>query len=296
MEVPFRPPSLISKEYQNERPQKKVKSTRGVAPSLVQDSQNISINPEFINVTDTASLDKPSKTKVRIQVMKDYHRRRIQDIDDKRHARLRQTLEPRAISAKAQTQKFRLGEERILRPWTPKRGGKKRGLDNAKPAGKMKALREQGSSVISGSQVSSPEDASHRHADRTLSEPRLKEYGLNEPVSQATQEWISSLEFYMESSILYRSPSSGMLDPFGAMSLLITPRTQRLLHHYCQVFALNHISPKANFQSHAPTPNLLVNDANAPRLPNAIPPRPRTLPHLPLALRSLVPYQLFRDP
>jgi hypothetical protein len=140
--------------------------------------------------------------------MKDYHRRRVQEIADNRHATLDQRSEPPAISAKVQTQKFRLGQERILRPWTPKKGGKKKRQDKTPPKEKSR--------------------------DENFFEPREAEYGSSGTISQATQEWISSLEYYLESSMLHQSPSSDMLDPFGAMSLLITPRTQRLLHHYCK--------------------------------------------------------------
>jgi hypothetical protein len=209
MEVTFRPSSFNSKEYQNERPKKNTKRARVPAPSLVHSPHHESIIPEFINVTDTVSLDKSSKTKVRIQVMKDYHRRRVQEIGENRHVTLDQRSEPPAISAKAQTQKFRLGQERILRPWTPKKGGKKKRQDKTPPREKS--------------------------IDGDFFEQRDGKYGLNEPISRATQEWISSLEYYLESLMLHQSPSSGMLDLFGAMSLLITPRTQRLLHHYCKL-------------------------------------------------------------
>jgi hypothetical protein len=56
----------------------------------------------------------------------------------------------------------------------------------------------------------------------------------------AIDQWLSSLDFSLQAAILKNSPASGVLDPFAAMSLLITPRTQLLLHYYCKSLRLNY--------------------------------------------------------
>jgi hypothetical protein len=67
------------------------------------------------------------------------------------------------------------------------------------------------------------------------------------PDQDPVDQWLANLDFALQTSILYHSPGTGALDPFAAMSVLITPRTQLLLHHYCKCLvnpsSLNYIHP-----------------------------------------------------
>jgi hypothetical protein len=55
------------------------------------------------------------------------------------------------------------------------------------------------------------------------------------PVTAPADRWLSSLDFAIQTSTLYHSPGTGILDPFAATSLVITPRTQVLIRHYCKL-------------------------------------------------------------
>ncbi|TVY62891.1 hypothetical protein LSUE1_G009195 [Lachnellula suecica] len=234
MEISIRPSTATQRQPSKKTPRKISKRTTEDAPLPVQVNQNGNDLPEFINVTDTTSLDKTSKTKVRVQVMKDYHRRRVQETDGNKPVALKRRLEPPQLSARAQTQKFRLGDERILRPWKPKKGQKK---DKSPPAGKKASVgikpsfRLSKRNLVTSRQVpfSSPNSLDLSFVAIQGSENESTNY-----VHHATEQWLASLQYHVQSSILHFSPSDGMLDPFMAMSLLITPRTQQFLYHYCQ--------------------------------------------------------------
>lgn len=190
-----------------------------------------------------ADLDESSKTKVRVQVMKDYHRRRIQKFDENGVETLDHRPEPPPISAKSQTQKFRLGYERVLRPWKPRKSERKKD--------KVRTSSEEERKLPSKElpyRVQDDVDTSHAGLVS-------KEDESSTSIHQATEAWLSSLEYYVQNSTLPSSPSNGMLDPFAAMSLLITPRTQRLLHHYCK--------------SRRPLPKPQINNKVTLRLPTS---------------------------
>jgi hypothetical protein len=229
MESTFHFSPFTSRQLQNGRPSRNTQHTQ-----LIQHEDN---SAEFINVTDTVDLDKSSKTKVRVQVMKDYHRRRIQKIDESGNETLDQRPEPPVLSAKAQTQKFRLGDERILRPWKPKKGGHKKNKDKTMTDDENQFPTRNPKSRSPTSQNVTPEEGSYLSEDiidRSFIEPHDTKNESSDSTHQTTEEWLSNLQHYVQSSMLHLSPSSGMHDPFAAMSLLITPRIQRLLHHYCK--------------------------------------------------------------
>ncbi|KUJ22896.1 uncharacterized protein LY89DRAFT_729003 [Mollisia scopiformis] len=159
----------------------------------------------FINVTESPSLDKASRTKVRVQVMRDFHQRRIQKTTGKTKSQ-NDGHDPTKVDMKGQTQKFRLGKG-VLKRWVPvksKAGRQKR----APEAQKDKPEREFEPSVETS------------YANAEFNENMLEDEDLLHPSS------------IWETARLYQAPSNGMLDPFSAMAVLITPRTQLLLHHY----------------------------------------------------------------
>ena len=77
--------------------------------------------PQFINLTNSITLDSSSRTKVRMQVMKEYHRKRAkrgleEDLE------IPVVIHPKPVlSAKSHTHKFRLGQENDMKPWLPRK-------------------------------------------------------------------------------------------------------------------------------------------------------------------------------
>lgn len=248
---------------------------------------------QFINLVDAPSLDKTSRTTVRVQAMHDYHRRRVSAKG--KAVPVRRPPPPIVLSAKAQTQKFRLGREKVLRPWVAvksklgRRQAAELSLQNKVHDQRQEADQEvkvqytldvQDESKLLGSfQGLSAEDVVvARLPSRTESE-----------VEQSSPVY----DFFLPVATLYDSPSSGRVDPFAAMSLLITPRTQMLMHHYCEFlsssrkcrFSLSAATNTFPSTSQGPPPIRLANDAHAkdPLLPRH--PRPSHVPLLPNALR-----------
>ena len=202
------------------------------------------IQPQFINFTDSTSLDKSTRTKVRVQVMRDYHRRRQIQLEGKQSGR----VSPRP-GIKGQTHKFRLGLEKSLRPWIPVKAKKQiRRQSQIEDASRKNTAKANSSSSLGKLQNPRVESFQTEISPATRSEYtdaiECAESGLDvqswtEPSSSefytaTVFQWMSSLNLTLESAALYSSPSSGSIDPFSAMSLLITSRTQLLLHHYCK--------------------------------------------------------------
>jgi hypothetical protein len=207
----------------------------------------------FINITDSKSLDQSSRTEVRVQVMKDYHRRR------KRAGRAKEGNEtshvPAPLSAKAMSGKFRFGQERVLRPWKPVKAlrgkGKGRVLPSSaigskprNPTFKLQVLQQP--NEIEGESAHVEWLGDTTQADSAAMPSVLEELQSDPlPDQDPVDQWLANLDFALQTSILYHSPGAGALDPFAAMSVLITPRTQLLLHHYCKclvyLFSLNYI-------------------------------------------------------
>jgi len=189
------------------------------------------IPPQFINVTNSAALDESARTKVRVQVMRDYHRRRVQKINQNESTIQAPELKP--PSGKGQTHKFRFGKDKGLRPWVPVKGphGKRRhaprGRGKTLDAEKSHETLNAGSSINRGQFLldsPSPAQAS-----------TFMPFAGIELATLPADNWLSSLDFAIQTSSLYHSPGTGYLDPFAATSLLITPRTQVLIHHYCKL-------------------------------------------------------------
>lgn len=187
------------------------------------------LQPQFINLTNSASMDSSARTSVRVQVMRQYHKKRI-DADGKAIPPVTMKISSLPVlSAKAQTRKFRLGQEKVLRPWTPvKARPKKDGKHKVSPQ------RNSGVDVLSIS-------------DQGLDFSAVAGLDVMVPSGEVetSQELIERtdvgryLSFHSNSQFvpLYQTPDSGSLDPFSSMSVRITPRMKMLIHHYCK---LNH--------------------------------------------------------
>lgn len=187
--------------------------------------------PQFINVTNSTALDESARTQVRAQVMRDYHRRRIQKATHPNN--IIQDPVPKEPSAKGQTHKFRFGKEKGLRPWVPVKGppGKRRQAGR----GRGKVSISEASDEFSN--TSSSMNNGRLPPDSTAPDQQLSFMSSSEtgPVTGSADQWLSSLDFAVQTSVLYHSPGAGFLDPFATTSLLITPRTQVLIHHYCKL-------------------------------------------------------------
>jgi hypothetical protein len=192
-------------------------------------SENAS--PQFINSTNSVSLNKSARTQIRAQVMRDYHRRRLQAAENEQGQSKDAQSHEQPPSARSQVLKFRLGKEKVLRPWVPVKaarinktsspGGKDKESRKAVPNPRFKPVSFNSvmHNEVNGVQWMSHENAASEGNISTL-----------EPLDR----WLSVLDLALRSSALGNSPSSGALDPFSTTALLITPRTQLLLHHYCK--------------------------------------------------------------
>lgn len=198
-------------------------------------------NAHFINITDTLSMNDTMKTEVRVQVMRDYHRRRKQ----RGSSSMPKTLNPRvAPSAQSQTQKFRLNREKILRHWVRvkpyvgRKAQKALAKSDAPPSAKSNGVAKTGSA--------SELDVGHQNSQTTLlgenpdkiQSPELQP-ATDLPKRCEKQSVAAEQQSRVATIPIFQNPAPGVLDPFSAMSLLITPRTQVLLHHYCKSQAVD---------------------------------------------------------
>lgn len=203
------------------------------------------ISPHFINITETVSLDKSARQQVRVQVMRDYHRRRMQDESKEKNVLLSARREGKPLSVKSQTLKFRLGQgsKNVLRPWMPvkktplaKRAGASQKIvlvrEKMPPMSKAQSVEQP---ALTMNCVPWPNDDGEAHTELTFSRDTIDD--REDILSEELQEnWFSALDLTIKSSALYNSPGSETMDPFSSTSLVITPRRQLLLHHYCKSF------------------------------------------------------------
>lgn len=189
------------------------------------------ITPQFINVTNSAALDESARTKVRVQVMRDYHRRRVQRTNQNENTIQTPALKP--PSAKGQTHKFRFVKDKGLRPWVPVKGppGKRRHATR----GRGKAWDAEKSHEISNAASSISRGQFLLDSRPSAQESTFMPFTGIELATSPADKWLSSLDLAIQTSNLYHAPGTGYLDPFAATSLLITPRTHVLIHHYCKL-------------------------------------------------------------
>lgn len=184
--------------------------------------------PEFINITNSFSLSSNSRASVRAQVMRDYHRRRVQKREGWRSPSPLRNEGSVLLSAKDQTHKFRFD------------GSKKdRSLGN--DARRIRRLAPRTAKIMKPHNDSLPRNT---ESDDSQTLPRknnevhiANEDALGERTHEmpfdTVERLLSSIKISLRLPSLYDSVAPGVLEPFSAMSLLITSRTQILLHHYC---------------------------------------------------------------
>ena len=222
----------VLKQAQNVSPKLLATSNMGTRLDGSTTETSSHIEPHFINYTNTVLLNDISRTEVRVQVMKEYHRRRKLG----KTSTSEDFIRNKPPSAKAQTQKFRLDQEKILRPWVRMKSyvGKKRETTSPKLDGIKKSPSKHAVPNPNSHQETEEEATTFgNREDETEAPENLEHAGNFDSALPLVQQWRLTLESSLETTSLFAIPSTGALDPFSAMSLLITPRIQLLLHHYC---------------------------------------------------------------
>lgn len=200
-----------------------------------KDRKDGNFNVQFINITDSLSMDKSSRTKVRVQVMREYHRKRLSNEKERFAAHMPE--KPKPLTAKSQTQKFRLGQEKDMKPWVPVKMQTRKRQDPKEVKKRRKVSHDMWMEI----------DSSDIHGAEELPGGSLEQKGIYVSLNEGyqlpwssfgdfdtTEALLPRLNFAIQNASLNQSSASNSLDPFSAMSLPITPRTQLLLHHYCK--------------------------------------------------------------
>ena len=166
--------------------------------------------------------------------MKDYHQRRRTQNQNGAEGELRRLSQSRSpSSAKSLTQKFRSGQGKGLRLWKPVKPPARKHRDgkNGLARGRSRTRRSPQRISLDDSSVGVEWNHEYNEIASTHASPTYTVIGANDKL---IDEWKDNLDLALHTSMLYDSPGTGVLDPFDAMSLLITPRVQLLLHHYCE--------------------------------------------------------------
>lgn len=217
------------------------------------------LSPQFINLTNSLDLDPSTRTKVRVQVMREHHRRRASRLNNKpAPVTALVPLRPKpALNVRAQTKKFRLGREKELQPWVPVKMQQRKRYE-AKEAERI-ALEEQ---RLRKSAERLARRQSRQSPQKNFPSPPVgfagkgkevdeyeDEFSLENADSPYMQQLLSYVDYSIQRETLSKSPASGDMDPFCSSSLLLTPKTQRLLHFYCTLSPI----PMATFHFSALT-------------------------------------------
>jgi hypothetical protein len=110
------PASDLSLRKLAEEPQFPLPFTKAASISSSNTKERGQDGFEFINITGSFLLDSNSRASVRVHAMRDYHRRRKQNLDGNYSLPFTTTKVEAISSAKGLTQKFRLCEHRNRRP------------------------------------------------------------------------------------------------------------------------------------------------------------------------------------
>jgi hypothetical protein len=206
---------------------------------------------QFINSTKQGKLSHQDSTQVRSQVMLEFARRKRQsDV----HAKWNNYDDARN-GARAEV-KGEIGKMRLmptgLQKWAPRERSKKRfaqanqvvedrdgdcieeGLMMSPTKAKAIAL------IREFSQASSGEESYDKTFSNDSSGGSVDE-SMPSDVTKVEAEAMRHSVWSIPAS-LRNSPSAGSMDPFNAASILISPRTQSLIHHYCKLQPLNFVS------------------------------------------------------
>jgi hypothetical protein len=193
-------------------------------------------NSKFINITNPVPFDENTRTRVRVEVMRDYHRKRNQKAGSSAAGAVEgyDTNRHESIDPKSRMTKFRLDAEKTLTPWKPlkKRRKRKRGGHE-----QMIGLDVRG---LMGEAEEAGDLATGEHHLLGGGERSGVWPGMEDSNDTSLRPWDEAGPQHMltDPSILY-SPSSSTVDPFVSTSVPITPRIQVLLHHYCKFTSLD---------------------------------------------------------
>jgi hypothetical protein len=213
------------------------------SPTKAKDRDHL--KPEFINITNSFSLNRDSRTSVRAQVMRDYHRRRLQRLSGNESATSSTRNIRIPLTAKEQTSKFRISRPGNQHSWV--RGTslvrklaptKKRDVGHNNVANNENFLGRNSSHAFQISRHNSPfildSPRSRLHSTSTGWHGSEFAQTTSEVESRNVDRLLSSIEVSLQLSSIYNSVAPGVLDPFSSISLPISPRTQLLMHHYCK--------------------------------------------------------------
>lgn len=186
------------------------------------------ITPQFINITNSFSLSSNSRASVRAQVMRDYHRRRMQKRDGRRSTSPMLNDGPVLLSAKDQTHKFRFDGSKKQHSL----GSGARRIRKLAPK-TAKIVRPHDEGLLINTEPDDGQVLLRNGNEVQIENEDAVEEGAHETLFDKVERLLSSMKISLRLPSLYDPVAPGVLDPFSAMSLLITPRTQLLLHHYC---------------------------------------------------------------
>lgn len=182
---------------------------------------------QFINISDQAKLSKPEHTKIRSHVMLAVHRRKRFGANENDGGVTNNGSEK--IGKKGQINKMKLAPKG-LQQWVPRKRSKKNaqvsqgievnGHEDRRvtseciiPKGKF--LQENRGRLQNGS------------SDQASSRALVRDGAMWDDDMALDGVWAGA-------GPLRANPSTGSMDPFNAVSLLISPKTQSLIHYYCK--------------------------------------------------------------
>jgi hypothetical protein len=214
-----------------------VGGARGASRSQPQQDGPAQHTLQFVNITSSVTLDEASRMGIRAQVMRDWHRRKKQQpFTSGSAARVAENSGAGNAATTAWTNRFKLGARSLL-PRSPISSRPKiRPKDAQAPElGREHELAWRPHENVVVNAATAAQDGQLMHAEATEGKTSQSTTTLqsNHTNTAGEQQWLWNLEHFLQTDTLHNVPSSGALDPFNAMSLLITPRTQQLLHYYC---------------------------------------------------------------
>jgi hypothetical protein len=188
---------------------------------------------QFVNITGSVTLDEASRTEIRAQVMRDWHRRKKQQSfcsDSAAHGA--DTSSGSAAAATTRKHRFKLGTRSLLP--RPPISSRTRSRPKDTHFRELEQEYELALRPHENAAPTTPQDGQvvQKVASEGKPLPSACTLQLNQP-KKAERQWLWNLEYFLQTDTLHSVPSPGVLDPFNAMSLLITPRTQQLLQYYC---------------------------------------------------------------
>ncbi|KUJ13964.1 uncharacterized protein LY89DRAFT_151350 [Mollisia scopiformis] len=175
---------------------------------------------QFINVTNSVFLDSKARTSVRSQVMREYHRRRTQKHDDPGSHNNHGDGSQVPLSAKEQTQRYRLDGKKTFKAWLPVTLGDYRMSSDKEGTRKTEKSARETHSIRKANLLSNETNNA------------LPSVSNEEDLPKKFKELQDLLARLSLATSVTRAPAIAAIDPFDSVSLLLDSRTQLLLHHY----------------------------------------------------------------